>query len=250
MISRREFSLGLASLAIVISDLSIADTISDDLAISFDQLVYPPFEALDAPAEFGYKEPDAAAKAKAADIIKQSPKGPKPIDVAQSFVDRFYKTDPEAISQWPAPAAWNPLIVEFFNATSLKVNNDMVPWCAAFVNWCIKRCNRLGSNNAGSQSFLGKDFKPTTDPEVGDLAVFTCYEKNTQESIGLGHVAFVKEKPTNTYVKLVGGNTRSDGHASIICERVFQTGDRNVRRRKDGRWVECTMKLNTYIAVV
>jgi len=250
MLSRRAFSWGLVSMPFVIPAASIADNLSDDLAAPFDQLIYPSFEDIDAPSKFGYKVADEKAKAKAADIIRQTPRGPRPIDVAQSFVDRFYKSDPAAISQWPPPDAWNPLIVEFFTATSLRANNDMIPWCAAFANWCIKRCNGLGSNNPSSQSFLGKEFKPTADPAVGDLAVFTCYDKRTHQSIGLGHVAFVREKPAGNHVKLVGGNTSADGHASIVCERYFRTDERSVRRRVDARWVECTMRLNTYIKVV
>src|ERR1700722_17732952 len=40
-----------------------------------------------------------------------------------------------------------------------------------------------------------KEFTRTNDPKVGNVAVFTCYDKQTNESIGLGHVAFVREKP-------------------------------------------------------
>jgi uncharacterized protein (TIGR02594 family) len=249
MISRRTFAIASASFPLLMSRSSLADPVSDDLAVPFDQLVYPPFEALEAPATFGYSEPDEKAKAKAADIIKTTVNGPHPIDIAQNFVDRFYKADPDAISQWPAPAAWNPLIVEFFNATSLKANNDMVSWCAAFANWCIDRAGHQGSRSASSQSFLQKEFTRTNDPKVGNVAVFTCYDKQTNESIGLGHVAFVREKPRSKQVKLIGGNTAADGHSSIICKRYFETSGRNVRRRIGGNWVECIMRLNTYVEV-
>jgi len=223
----------------------------DDEAGPLDQLIYPPFGAIDAPQPFGYKPPTEKEKQRAEDIIKSTPKGPAPIDIAKSFFDRFYTTDPKTISQWPAPEAWNPLIVQFFSATTLKANNDMVAWCAAFANWCIERSGRKGSRSAASQSFLDKkNFKQTNDPAIGDLAVFTCYEKNTNKSLGLGHVAFVMHKPAGGRVKVLGGNQSADGHSSIISERDFMTGDRDVRRHVDGKYVPCTMRLNTYISIV
>ena len=94
-----------------------------------------------------------------------------------------------------------------------------------------------------------KEFTRTNDPKVGNVAVFTCYDKQTNESIGLGHVAFVREKPRSKQVKLIGGNTAADGHSSIICKRYFETSGRNVRRRIGGNWVECIMRLNTYVEV-
>jgi uncharacterized protein (TIGR02594 family) len=170
--------------------------------------------------------------------------------VAQSFTDRFFINDPELIEQWPAPASWNPLIVHFFNdATQLKVTNDMVNWCAAFVNWCIVWAGKQGSDDASSQSFLRNSFTRVSVPKRGDLAIFTCYDADGK-SIGLGHVAFVKETPADpARVTLIGGNTSKDGHSSIICEKVFTTGARSINRNINGRLVPCTMRLNTYANV-
>lgn len=225
-----------------------ADTVAEQ---RFDQLNYPPFSLFDRPDQFGYKPPSPAERTKAADIVRSTPKGPKPIDVAESFVSRFYQSDPDAISQWPAPESWNPLIVEFFSATSVPANNDMVAWCAAFANWCMERAGRVGSRSAASQSFIAsKAFKKTNDPEVGDLIVFTCYDKSSGKSLGLGHVAFVGEKPANGRVKVIGGNQSKDGRSSVICASDFPLGDREVRRHVDGKYVPCTMRLNSFVSVV
>jgi len=251
MISRRAFGSGLIAYSLCGSGPSAGQPTEDDGTGSLDQLIYPPFGAIDAPRPFGYKPPDEKQKRKAEDIVKATIKGPRPIDIAQSFIERFYTQDPEAISQWPAPAPWNPLIVEFFSATTLKANNDMVAWCAAFANWCLERSGRRGSKSAASQSFLDKKtFKRSDDPVVGDLAIFTCYDKITNKSLGLGHVAFVKEKPANGHVKVVGGNQSADGHASIISRRDFVTGDRDIRRHVGVKYALCTMRLNTYISIV
>lgn len=217
----------------------------------FDQLVYPPLDAIDNPEPFGYREATEKQKQKMRDIVSATPKGPRPIDIAQWFVDQYSKKDPEAISQWPVPASWNPLIVEFFSVTSYRANNDMIPWCAAFVNWCIERSGRDGSRNAASQSFLFlKEFKKIDDPQVGDLVVFTCYDKISGKSLGLGHVAFVKEKPANGTIKVVGGNQTSENRSSIISERYFSTKDRDVRRHVGGNYIICNMKVNSYIRIV
>lgn len=216
----------------------------------FDQLIYPPIEALDDPQPFGVKPPTQDEVKKATLIIDQTVKGPRPIDVAQSFVDRFYDNDPSAISQWPAPSHWNPLIVKFFSATSYRANNDMIAWCAAFANWCLERAGRVGSRSAKSQSFLSKEFKTTKDPKPGDLAIFTCYDKASGKSLELGHVTFFKNKVSDTFINVVGGNQSADGHSSIVSERPFSIVDRDVRRHVGNNYVLCTMKLNTYITIV
>jgi uncharacterized protein (TIGR02594 family) len=217
---------------------------------SFDQLVYPPLETLENPELFGYKPATEAQKRKAQEIVDGTPKGPKPIDIAQSLVDRFYDKEPDAISQWPAPASWNPLIVEFFKATSTPANSDMIPWCAAFANWCIERSRRNGSRSASSQSFLSKDFMQTDDPRAGDLAIFTCYDNSSGKSLGLGHATFFKERLSQNRIKVVGGNQSRDRHSSVICETEFSTTDHDARRHVGDKYVPCTMRLNTYIRIV
>lgn len=254
MISRRMMALGLMTYPALLSRLlASGQTLDKDQKQSeesFDQLVYPPIGALENPEPFGYKPATEAQKKKAQEIVDGTPKGPRPIDVAQSLVDRFYDKDPDAISQWPAPTSWNPLIVEFFNATSRPANDDMIPWCAAFVNWCLGRCGRIGSRSASSQSFLTKDFKQTDDPKTGDLAIFTCYDKSTGKSLGLGHATFFKKKVTNNKITVVGGNQSVDRHSSIICEKEFVTTDSDARRHVDGKYVLCTIRLNAYIRIV
>jgi uncharacterized protein (TIGR02594 family) len=249
MITRRAFAGAVFAVAFPYTN-AFADEISEDIALPAEDLLYPPFEALTEAKEFGYKEPSSDEKAKAETAIKATPHGPTPIAVMQSFVARYYDSDPKVISQWPAPNAWNPIIVEFFKATSNPVNNDMVPWCAASANWCIEWAGGKGSRSAASQSFLDPPFQKVRDPKVGDLAVFTCYEKSSGANTRLGHVGFVAKAPANNAVLLVGGNTAKDAYSSIICQRYFQTTDRDVWRHIGNKRVLCTMRLNSYVAVV
>ena len=248
MISRRDFAAAMAACSALQANHSLAQTAGAQEA-AFEGLVYPPFESIGKPEVFGYKPATAAQREKAAEIVRTTPNGPTPIAIAQSFVTRYYEKDPDAISQWPAPAEWNPLVVGFFSATRSPANNDLVPWCAAFVNWCLERAGRTNSRDPASQSFLGKAFKQTKEPKIGDLVVFTCYDQATNKSVGLGHVTFVRELPTKDSVKVVGGNQSRDGHASIICESEFPLGDRIVKRTVGNKKVPFTMRLNTYVSI-
>jgi uncharacterized protein (TIGR02594 family) len=246
MITRRAAAFGIAGSVVLLRSARLA---AEDAPEPFNQLIYPPIEALDNPEPFGYQPATEDEINKAKLISEQTPKGPRPIDIAQSFVDRFYKSELNAISQWPAPSHWNPLIVEFFSATSYHANNDMIAWCAAFANWCLERAGKSGSRSAASQSFLSKDFEATKNPKPGDLAIFTCYDKASGKSLGLGHVTFFKSKISETYINVVGGNQSGDGHSSIISERPFFVADRDVGRHVGNNYVTCTMRLNRYISV-
>lgn len=219
----------------------------------FAQLNNPPISAIDAPVKFGYKTPSQDQIARVDKIIAET-KGATPMELAQTFVDRFYKTDRDVISQWPAPSSWNPLIVRFFNeATSLKVNNDMVDWCAAFANWCIKRTGKKSTNSAASQSFVSSAnnayFRQTATPKPGNLVVWTCYDTNGK-SLGLGHVGFYKGPTGDNSIAVLSGNTASDGRSSLICVKPFSTLDRTVFRTVNGRRVPAVMRLNTYLDIL
>lgn len=250
MVSRREATAGMLVAGSSFFTGRPSWGASTDEDAPFFQLTFPLVDSIQSPQKFGYKEPDEKQKAKAAEMVRTTPKGPRPLDIAQSFVDRFYASDPESISQWPEPSAWNPLVVEFFSATDMQARDDMVAWCAAFVNWCLERGGRKTSHSAASQSFLGRAFKNTADPQIGDLAVFTCHDKTTDKSLGLGHVTFVKEKPVDGRVKVVGGNQSKDGHASVISETSFPLGNRQVFRHIEGKYVACNMRLNTFVSVL
>lgn len=246
MLTRRAAGLGLLA-APLIGTLPRAAWAQDDQQ-GLDQLEYPPFELIGAPSLFGYEPATAVEIAKAKLIVNNTRKGPAPIDVAKHFVVRFAASDPEAIAQWPRPSRWNPLIVEFFNATSTKANSDMVAWCAAFANWCIERAGRKGTRSASSQSFLSSGLKKTQSPRRGDLAVWTCYDSRNR-SLGLGHVAFFEGPGDGKTVDVIGGNQSKDGHSSIISARAYPVFDRKVTRGIGGKRVPCTMKFNTYLAL-
>lgn len=250
MLTRRDLLAGLALSPLALASVSCR---AQDVGPSeeFSELVYPDFASLDSYQLFGDKAPNKAQREKAAAIIQGTPTGPTPFAIAKSFVDRYTTQDPQAISQWPKPAAWNPLVVQFFSATAYKANNDLTPWCAAFANWCLERAGKKGSRSAGSQSFLDqKYFKQTSEPKTGDLAIFTCYDLVSKKSLGLGHVGFFKEKLADGRIGVLGGNQSVEGKSSIICEKPYSIGDVGLKRTINGKKVPCTMRLNTYISLV
>jgi uncharacterized protein (TIGR02594 family) len=248
MLTRRTVATALVAAPAV---LRFRNAAAQDMPPSeLTQLNYPPFGAIKTPSLFlGFKPASAAEKQAAKDVENASPKGPRPIDIAQSFVDRFAKM-PDVISQWPAPHAWNPLIVDFFSATATPANNDMIPWCAAFANWCLERNMKNGTRSASSQSFLSKQFKQTTTPKIGDLVVFTCYDSATNNNLGLGHVTFFKEALPGNNIYVVGGNQSADSHSSIISEGTFLTTDTQAYRHVGDKYVPCIFRLNAYVSVV
>lgn len=260
MLNRRtllKISAAVPLASISLPSFSLAQEVESDEA-EFLQLENPPIASIDAPVKFGYNPATPEQIAKVNDIVKNT-KGSTPIDVAESFITRFYKNDRDAISQWPAPAEWNPLIVRFFNeATSLKVNNDMVDWCAAFANWCIKRAGKHSTNSAASQSFIKSAnrayFRRTNTPKHGDLVVWTCYDMNGK-SLGLGHVGFYYKKiddiqTDGNYINILSGNTASDGRSSLICIKPFSIRDRNVFRTVNKVRVPAIMRLNAYLEII
>ena len=253
MISRRKVILAaLTAPYLVNANSSHAQDSANVVGESSDflQLPMPSIASLDDASLFGFKPATAAQIAKAQAIIDATPKGPTPFAIAQSFIERFYGKDNDAISQWPAPSNWNPLVKEFFTATSLRANDDMVDWCAAFVNWCIERNNKNGTDSAASQSFVNSGkFKKADKPEPGNLVVFTCYDKTTNKSLGIGHVCFLKEILGVSKIRVIGGNQSADGHSSIICERDFVTTPFEGRRHVDGVYVPCIIRLNAYLIV-
>lgn len=243
MLTRRQTLLVGFSIPFLVSGVSFAQ--SDELAQILDE-EYPPLD-ISAIKPFGSYPPDAEIVRRAQQLAAGAPNGDDPLRIVRYFIAAG-KENPELIAQTAKNEAWNPLILEFFRATDYKAANDMVPWCAAFVNWCLKRAEKKFSGSAASQSFLHKDFKRTNDPKIGDLAVFTCYDPGTGKSVGLGHVAFVAEKPKSDRVLVAGGNQSNAGR-SMICEKYYPLGPVDSKRTINGQRRNVIFKLNTYVAI-
>lgn len=101
----------------------------------------------------------------------------------------------------------NKRILEYFTATTYHAKEDEIPWCAAFINWCLKQSNIVGTNSAAAASFINWGVA-LTKPVEGCIVVirqkFKGNDKSTGSSSG-NHVALF-QKIENNRIFLLGGN--------------------------------------------
>lgn len=116
-------------------------------------------------------------------------------------------------------ASHSARILEYHGSTRLGADADEVPWCAAFVSWCLEANGFPSTRSAGARSYLrwGRDAKA---PELGAVAVFARGREPTS-----GHVAFVLGTEEDDLI-VVGGNQqnavniRRYPRASMIAMRM------------------------------
>lgn len=244
MICRRDFlglSFGFPSLQW--SKWALAQATDDSVITVFD---YPPIPKHNY-QPFGSFPASRAQRQKAAEIFENAPTGPNPISVARYFIDT-YKNNPHLISAWPANDAWNPLIVEFFSVTPYPVNQDTVPWCAAFLNWCLRRSHRPDTGRAGSQSFYyTKLFEQTDAPSYGDIVVYSCYDLQGKH-LDAGHVTFYNHHIDDKHILCTGGN--QSGTPGKISDTRLRTDNFNTTRHINGVLLPVQYRLTRYLRVV
>lgn len=104
----------------------------------------------------------------------------------------------------------NPNIMSVYTAVDglekMKLNDDLVPWCAAFVNKMIQDCGGKGTRSAMARSFL--DWGIPSDGKIGDIVII----KRGDSQI-FGHVGFVYNIDKD-YVYILGGNQSNDVNVS------------------------------------
>lgn len=94
----------------------------------------------------------------------------------------------------------NPRILEYHASVVGGFDENEIPWCSSFVNWCMEQSDIKGTDSATARSWERWESKLAT-PELGAVAVFWRESKSS----GKGHVGlYVKE--TSTHVSVLGGN--------------------------------------------
>lgn len=94
----------------------------------------------------------------------------------------------------------NSVILKYFSEIGFpEIKEDEVPWCSAFVNWCVMKAGLPITKNLAARSWLGWG-KKVMVPEIGDIAVFKRGTSGWQ-----GHVGFYV-KNDGFYVWVLGGN--------------------------------------------
>ena len=102
--------------------------------------------------------------------------------------------------------AHNPRILAYHQATSLKASSDEIPWCASFVNWCLREAGFNGTHSASARSFLawGHDVL-LEEAKQGDIVIFSRERSAQGSNPTFGHVGFYAGR-TATTINVLGGN--------------------------------------------
>jgi uncharacterized protein (TIGR02594 family) len=188
-----------------------ADFESDDLP-DLDIILRQPRDV----ESFGLQAARKEEIEKADAILAATPSDKSPLEVMQYFAAlNVTNADGEFYNAgWKV--RWNPVIVRFFAATNFgKPAGDTTFWCAASLNWCLKKSGfQHGTNSAASQSFRGAPGK-TGSPKPGDIVVF---RKNDDPDHG--HVTLYLGQ-NEDHVQVIGGNqTDKRGHHAICAKWI------------------------------
>jgi len=100
----------------------------------------------------------------------------------------------------------NPQIVAYAKETNISgINNDEIPWCSTFMNWCAQEAGLpiSGKPNARSWINIGES---TENPIPGDIVVFWRENINSWK----GHVGiFLGFNQDTNKVFCLGGNQKN-----------------------------------------
>jgi uncharacterized protein (TIGR02594 family) len=177
----------------------------------------PDFDGLLPEPKRGNKPPTRADEKIAKAILSKAPAGPTPYDVAKYFLyiaqGRYGKTWQPFAQGWPVK--WNPVIVNFFQATQTSPNGDLTSWCAAFANWCIQQSGKGPATHSASSGSFREFGMETLTPLPGDIVVFSLTDSDPSTDMH-GHVGFFVTDHGDD-VEVLGGN-QIEGHER--CHKI------------------------------
>lgn len=109
---------------------------------------------------------------------------------------------------------------------------NTVPWCAAFVSYCLNASGASGVKSQSSQYPLhSRDFVKIDAPIYGAIMVNSEYFVEDGQKTGNGHVTFVYGKTKDGRMVCLGGNQNDQLRFSNYPED-FSTG-KKLRKKKD-----------------
>lgn len=114
----------------------------------------------------------------------------------------------------------NPRILEYLKSVGLP-GRDEIPWCAAFVNWCLKEAGFNGTGKGLAKSYLSWGME--CGPSIGAIAIMNRGVDHTK-----GHVSFVLQD-NGDFVYTIGGNQRD----SVTITTVLR---KNIISFRRGAW--------------
>ena len=101
------------------------------------------------------------------------------------------------VTETPGPGN-NPRILEYHKRTKLRAKDDITPWCAAFVCWCLEEAGLISPESAAAQDFLTWG-RAIEKPVEGCIVVL--------KRPGGRHVGFYVGE-SGRFVNIIGGNQR------------------------------------------
>jgi len=120
----------------------------------------------------------------------------------------------------------NPRILEYFKSTTLDATDDGVPWCAAFVGWCLEQAGIDGTKSARARSYLDWGVS-ISKPIQGCLVILSRGPDKLA-----GHVGFYWSEDGDQ-VYLLGGNQQDR-----VCVRgYYKYNVLGYRVPEDDDWV-------------
>ena len=108
-------------------------------------------------------------------------------------------------------------ILRYHAGTTLGATEDEVPWCAAFVGFCIEQAGLSSTNSARARSYLewGRELAP---PAYGAVVVFSRGPEPPGPEVieAPGHVGFLVASPTPHELLVLSGN-----QSNKVCIRAY-----------------------------
>lgn len=108
-------------------------------------------------------------------------------------------------------------ILLYHASTTLSATEDEVPWCSAFVNWCVEAAGYVGTDSSRARDFLrwGRAIDP---PAYGAIIVLSRGPSPPGPDVidAPGHVGFLVASPTPDEILLLGGNQDNQ-----VCTRPY-----------------------------
>ena len=92
----------------------------------------------------------------------------------------------------------NPRISEYLKSVN-QGSDDEIPWCGAFINWCLEKAGYSGTKSGLAKSYLNWGYKIDT-PILGAIAVFDRGKYKWQ-----GHVGIYLDED-KYYIYIISGN--------------------------------------------
>jgi len=193
-------------------------------AQSSDDLDYEDFDGpLPSLVPFGTNPPTEPEQAQAYRILRAAPRNKSLLETAgyfESITER--NTEGEHFNAaWRE--RWNPVIVQFYKVTQLShpyvlERGDTIPWCAAFLNWCLDAAGLAVTSSASSSSFRTYGSE-TEHPRPGDVVVFK-HANRRYADVGRGHVGIFAGMEGQR-IRVLGGNQKAGKKYSSVCFSAF-----------------------------